>query len=96
MIKARACETGERAKRLTPELYPPGQCIHFYRDGFGISAAVTPNSYFGDIDVSRRMIDDHLFFTGYQKTLLEVMRMHTGDHHFRFDADKQTRSESKL
>jgi hypothetical protein len=44
-------------ERLAPELYPPGRCIHFYSDGYGISAAVVPNDFFNEIDVNRRMID---------------------------------------
>jgi Lipase (class 3) len=43
--------------RVTPELYPPGRCIHFYADGIGTSAAVVPNDFFKEIDVSRRMIE---------------------------------------
>jgi len=47
----------EKSNRLKPELYPPGKCIHFYRDGYGISAAHVPNDFFEEIDVNRRMID---------------------------------------
>jgi pimeloyl-ACP methyl ester carboxylesterase len=43
--------------RVTPELYPPGRCIHFYSDGVGTSAAVVQNDFFKEIDVSRRMIE---------------------------------------
>lgn len=90
------------------EIYPPGKCIHFYRDGYSISGAVVPNNFFAEIDVTRRMIDgtcvdtpffkteflhsqrcptcvDHLFHSGYEKTLLEVVREYEKDHHFRFD-----------
>jgi Lipase (class 3) len=43
--------------RVTPELYPPGRCIHFYSDGVGTSAAVVQNDFFKEIDVSRRMVE---------------------------------------
>lgn len=43
--------------RAQPELFPPGQIIHLYRDGRGISACYVPNTFFGELDVSRRMID---------------------------------------
>ena len=42
---------------LEPELFPPGQCIHFYRDGVGVSVNVVPNTFFGEIDFNRRMLD---------------------------------------
>lgn len=47
----------EREERLTPEVYPPGNCIHFYHDGRGVSANFVPNTFFAEIDVTRRMID---------------------------------------
>lgn len=101
----------ERPERLEPEVYPPGKCIHFYRDGSGISAKHVPNTFFSEIDVTRRMIDgtlkivcpvivvysfstdlrrmccrvDHVFHSGYQQTLLEIVRQSEKDHHFRFD-----------
>jgi len=47
---------------LEPEVFPPGQCIHFYRDGYGFSGNIVPNDFFSEIDVSRRMIDGKLVF----------------------------------
>lgn len=46
----------EYPEPLEVELYPPGRCIHFFRDGTGLSASVVPNDFFQDIDVSRSMI----------------------------------------
>lgn len=43
--------------RIDIEVFPPGNCIHFYDDGRGISAAFVPNTFFTEIDVSRRMVD---------------------------------------
>lgn len=71
--------------RMIPELYPPGQCIHLYRDGCGMTGCYVPNSFFSEIDISRRMIDDHLFHSGYEHSLLEIARQIEKDHHFRFD-----------
>jgi hypothetical protein len=31
---------------------------------------------------------DHLFFSGYQQTFLEVARQHSRDHHYRFDGEQ--------
>ena len=78
-------KTAERGK---VELFPPGKCIHIYRDGVGFSGSFVPNTFFSEIDVTRRMVDDHVFHAGYQKTFLELMRQHKGDHHFRFNEDE--------
>jgi hypothetical protein len=76
------------SKRMEPVLFPPGKCIHFYRDGFGISGNEVPCTFFNEINFSRRMIHDHLFQTGYQLIFLDLMRQHHNDHYFRFDIDK--------
>jgi hypothetical protein len=51
-------------QRMEPVLFPPGKCIYFYRDGFGISGNVVPCTLFNKIDFSRRMVHAHLFQTG--------------------------------
>jgi hypothetical protein len=76
-------------KRMIPELFPPGTCVHFYRDGFGITGNVVPCTFFHELDVSRRMIDDHLFQTGYKLIFLDLMRQQHNDHFFRFEIDKE-------
>lgn len=65
-----------------------GKCIHFYRDGFGLSGAVVPCTFFNEIDVHRRMVHDHLFDTGYRPIFLDLMREHKKDHYFQFDIKK--------
>ena len=35
--------------------------------------------------IQMRLHSDHLFDTGYEWTLLELVRERLGDHHFRFD-----------
>ena len=72
-------------ERYKPNLFPPGRCIHFYRDGVEFSGNYVPNTFFSEIDVTRRMLDDHIFVSGYQQTFLAVMREHRGDPHFRFE-----------
>ena len=72
-------------KRMQPILFPPGKCIHFYRDGFGISGNVVPCNFFGALDFNRRMLHDHLY-TGYKIIFLDLTRQHTYNHSFQFDA----------
>ena len=71
-------------KRMNVTLYPPGTCIHLYTDGYGVSGAQVPCTFFNELDISRRMIDDHLFHTGYERIFLELMRQHHQNHHFQF------------
>ena len=73
-------------KRMEPILFPPGKCIHFYRDGSGVSGSVVPCDFFNELVISRRMVDDHLFFSGYQQIFLELMRLHHQDHNFQFES----------
>lgn len=73
-------------KRMEPVLFPPGKVIHFYRDGVGVTGSVVPCDFFGELLISRRMVDDHLFFTGYQQIFLELMRQYHRDHNFTFDS----------
>ena len=74
-------------KRMEQVLYPAGKCIHFYRDGFGISGSEVPCTFFSEIDLSRRLIDDHLYYSGYKLIFLEMMRQYHNDHYFQFDID---------
>ena len=74
----------QTVKRMDPILYPPGKCIHFYRDGIGISGALTPATFFNEIEISRTMLDDHLI-TGYRRIFLDVMRRYHNDDHFSFE-----------
>jgi len=46
----------ETKERLAVELFPPGRCVHYYHDGVSFSACFVPNTFFSEIDVSRRMI----------------------------------------
>lgn len=77
------------AKRVEPVLFPPGKCIHLYRDGFGISGNVVPCTFFSELDINRRMLHDHTVDDGYQLIFLDLMRQHHGDHYFQFEKDKK-------
>jgi len=67
-------------------LFPPGECIHFYRDGSGISGTYVPCNFFNEIDIARTMIDDHLISSGYRKIFLNLMRDFHKDDHFSFES----------
>ena len=73
-------------------LYPPGTCIHFFRDGVGVTASESPCTFFHDVDVTRTMLQDHLIDAGYRRIFLQVMRQYTRDHHFSFEQDKYWKS----
>jgi hypothetical protein len=82
--------------RKKPELCPPGTCVHIYRDGSGVSGSIAPGSFFQEIDVTRRMVDDHLIPQGYELIFLELMRQYHGDHSFQFDDGIRRRSATTI
>lgn len=72
-------------ERMETVLFPPGEILHLYRNGAGISGSIVPCTFFDKIDLRRTMIDDHLFHSGYERIFLDVMRLHYKDHAFQFD-----------
>jgi len=70
--------------RAKPELCPPGTCVHIYRDGSGVSASIAPPTFFQKIDITRRMIDDHMIPGGYSQIFLDLMRQYHRDPSFQF------------
>lgn len=46
------------SQRMDPVLFPPGNIIHFYRDGVGVTGSVVPCDFFKELHVSRRMLDE--------------------------------------
>jgi len=72
-------------EKIKPVLFPPGACIHFYRDGSGISGTYVPCNFFQEIDVAWTMIEDHLISSGYRKIFLSLMRDFHKDDHFSFE-----------
>lgn len=75
----------ESRKRMKVLLYPPGRCIHFYNDGFGMSGSTVPCTFFDQLDINRRLLHDHLLRQGYQKIFLDLMRQYKNDNHYKFD-----------
>jgi len=71
-------------ERVKPELYPPGTCVHLFRDGAGISATYKDCSFFGQVELSRTLLDDHLIPTGYHRNMVEFMRGQTNNLNFDF------------
>ena len=65
--------------RLSMVLYPPGTCIHFFRDGSGYTGTYTPCELFHEIEFSRTLVDDHLIPPGYHKAMVGMLRDHTGN-----------------
>lgn len=82
-------------KRTRVELFPPGKIIHFYRDGYGITGSVTPASFFDEIEVNRRLLDDHFFNEGYQRIILDLMRQYHSDNFFTFGQERLHDGNSK-
>lgn len=76
-------------KRMDVVLFPPGRCIHFYSDGFGIAGSVVPCTFFDELDINRRLLHDHLIQQGYQKIFLDLMRQYHNDNHFNFHREKE-------
>lgn len=77
----------EKRKRISNVLIPPGDCIHFYRDGIGYSGVFTPCTFFDNVDVSRTLVDDHLVVPGYHRALVSTMRDWENDFNFDFPHD---------
>ena len=68
-------------------LYPPGKCLHLYRDGVGVSAAYVPCTFFKEIDVTRTMLVDHGTSDGYDSVFHEMMSRHLRQIRFNFPHD---------
>jgi len=52
---------GAENQRISPVLYPPGRCLHLYRNGWQTyNCAWTPFSSFDEIPPSMSLLDDHL------------------------------------
>ena len=87
-------ETNEKPKfdqvrkdRLPVVLYPPGTCIHMFRDGFGFTATYTPCSFFNRVEFSRTLFDDHLIPPGYHEAMLGMLRDGTDNLNDDFEHD---------
>jgi hypothetical protein len=65
--------------RLPMVLYPPGTCIHLFRDGSGYTGTYTPCEFFDEIEFSRTLVEDHLIPPGYHRAMVGMLREHTGN-----------------
>ena len=74
-------------ERVEPVLFPPGNCIHLFRDGVGTTGTYSNCSTFRAIEVTRTMVDDHLIPPGYHRAMLEWMRQQTNNPNFAFEND---------
>ena len=74
-------------ERIEQVLYPPGNCIHLWRNGAGWSGTYTPCSFFDSVEYSRTFLNDHLIDTGYHPALLGLAREENNDWNFHFDHD---------
>jgi len=72
---------------LPVQLYPPGECVHLYRDGVEWQGNYYPCHRFNEMEVVRHMIDDHLIPTGYYPALINFIRSKKNDFHWRFEHD---------
>jgi len=77
----------EKKKRIPNFLIPPGNCIHFYRDGVGYSASYIPCSFFSSIDLARTLVDDHMIMTGYHRAMVTIVRDWEKNFNFDFEHD---------
>lgn len=80
-----ALESGTKIKNI--HLFPPGTCIHMYRDGVSFQGNFVPCNSFDDIEIVNRMIDDHLLDTGYYAALSTFIRNLKKDYNWNFEYD---------
>lgn len=74
-------------ERMETELFPPGNCVHLWRNGAGWTGTYTPCSFFDSVEFSRTLVDDHLLEPGYHPALLSLAREALGDQNFQFEHD---------
>jgi Lipase (class 3) len=76
------------AKKIVPPvLFPPGECVHLYRDGMGWQGVYYPCFNFKAIEGVLFMVDDHLIPTGYYQGLLGYIRGLRSELNWRFKPD---------
>lgn len=74
-------------ERIEQVLFPPGNCIHLWRNGAGWSGTYTPCSFFDSVEYSRTLLSDHLIEPGYHSALLGLAREEKNDLNFHFHHD---------
>lgn len=68
-------------------LYPPGECIHLYRDGTKWHGVYMPCTNFNEIEAVGHLVSDHLVASGYYVGLLNYLRVLKRDWNWQFDPD---------
>ena len=71
----------------TQVLFPPGECVHLFRDGTGWQAVYKPCDQFNEIEAVRHLVSDHLIDTGYYRGLLGYIREIKNDMNWKFEPD---------
>ena len=71
---AKATEERDMTPIPVLELIPPGDCVHFYRDGVSWQSVYRPCHQFDEIEVVPHVIDDHLIMSGYYPSVLQYVR----------------------
>lgn len=64
-------DTNKAPEKMVPCLFPPGTCIHFYRDGSGIDGTYVPCTFFDEVSIDDvgyvffrcQLIDQHTFYS---------------------------------
>jgi Lipase (class 3) len=74
-------------KVVAPVLFPPGECLHIYRDGTSWQGVYYPCRNFNALEGVRYMVDDHLIPTGYYLGLLGYIRGSKNDMNWQFKPD---------
>ena len=74
-------------ERSDVQLFPPGKCIHMWRNGAGVSMHYVPCDFFNQMDVCPSMVSDHLIPSGYNRILHDIAREKNKDSTFFFRND---------
>jgi hypothetical protein len=71
----------------TRVLFPPGECVHLFRDGTGWQAVYKSCDQFNEIEAVRHLVSDHMIDTGYYRGLLGYIREIKNDMNWKFEPD---------
>ena len=79
--------TDDISQQNEAELIPPGECVHFYRDGVTYQASFMNCSFFDELEIVRNAVDDHLIPPGYYRAILGLVRNQLNNPSWSFDDD---------
>ncbi|KAL3912550.1 MAG: hypothetical protein SGILL_006836 [Bacillariaceae sp.] len=80
-----ALESGTKIQEI--ELFPPGTCIHLYRDGTSWQGNFVSCFSFDEQEIVGHLLDDHLLNTGYYPALVTYIRKLKNDFNFKVEHD---------